>query len=271
MRQRALVCLLLGCAGCDANVVDAVREPAPLVTPEPPEPPSLLATSLLHRYGFAGEGMVALDSKGAAHGAVVGTSLLGDGQLSLAGGGAGEFVDLPSGMISGLSAATFEVWLTWSGGPRWQRLFDFGSSSGGAGLPGPTGTSYLFLTTESGDDVARALPGGLRAAYSENGVDDEEICQGPAPLPTGVATHVALVIDPSAETMTLYQDGQLLRACALRRPLSSIDDGNSWLGRSNYVADADFAGSFDEFRMYGAALSDEDIAASFAAGPDAKP
>jgi hypothetical protein len=232
---------------------------------------SPLASSLIHRYSFDGEGARVLDSKGAAHGDAVGGALLGDGQLALAGERSGQFVDLPNGIISGLSSATFEAWLTWQGGGDWQRIFDFGSSSAGEGAPGPSGTSYLFLTTESAADPTRVSPRALRAAYSQNGVNDEEICHGPAAFPIGVATHVALVIDPTSESMTLYQDGALLVACVLARPLASIDDVNNWLGHSNFSADVDLAASYDEFRIYGAALTANEINASFMAGPDAKP
>jgi hypothetical protein len=212
-----------------------------------------------------------LDSKGAAHGEAVATTLDGDGHLTLAGERTGQYVDLPNGIISGLSDLTVEAWLSWQGGGLWQRIFDFGSSSAGEGSAGPTGTSYLFLTTEAAPDTMRQLPGALRAAYAENGVEDEEICPGLAPFPVGVSTHVALVIAPAERAMRLYQDGQLVSDCFFARPLSRIEDVNNWLGHSNYTADVDLSGSFDEFRIYAAALTSEQIAASFVAGPDAEP
>lgn len=271
MRQTlSLIAALAGLAACEANVVDAVSDPVPVLVPAP-EPQSPLATWLIHRYGFAGEGARVLDEKGAAHGDALGAGLVGDGGLQLGGEHTAEYVDLPNGIISGLSSVTLEAWLTWRGGGSWQRIFDFGSSSAGDGAPGVTGTSYLFLTTESADDAPRLLSGALRAAFSENGVSDEDICHGPAPFPIGVLTHVALVLDPGAEAMLLYQDGKLLTSCFLARPLSAIDDVNNWLGHSNYAADPDLSGRYDEFRIYAAALTAEQLASSFAAGPDAKP
>lgn len=284
------VACLVGLTACEANMVDAVTDPPPPVMPEPepkpepepepepepkpdpdPEPVSPLVSSLIHRYSFDGEGARVLDSKGAAHADAVGVSLAGDGRVALAGERSSQFIDLPNGIISGLSSATFEAWLTWQGGGEWQRIFDFGSSSAGEGMPGPTGKSYLFLTTASAPDTGRGLPSALRAAYSGNGVDDEEICQGPAPFPIRAATHVALVIDPTHESISLYQDGAFLAMCSLSRPLSLINDVNNWLGHSNFAADVDLAASYDEFRIYGAALTADEISASFVAGPDAKP
>ena len=267
MAKPGFLWLLLGSVGCDPNVVDAVREPVPVVVPEPVSP---LEGSLIHRYSFEGDGNAVLDSKGAAHGQLFGTKLAGSGALPLAGGRTGEYVDLPNGIVSGLHDATFEAWLTWNGGGSWQRIFDFGGSTAGEDMPA-AGSSYLFLTTASSIDTGRMLPPALRVAYSQNGVGDEDICYGSGPFPIGAATHVAVVVDPAAETLSLYQDGTLLSECPLQRPLSKLDDVNNWLGRSNFSADEDLAGSYDEFRIYAAALTAREIADSFKAGPDAKP
>jgi hypothetical protein len=279
----------LSCAalGCDANLVDAVQVPLPEPEPEPepeptpePEPSNPLQATLIHRYSFDGDGTLVIDSKYAAHGEVLGTTLAGDGTLSLIGETSMQHVDLPNHLMRGLSDATFEAWVTWRGGKVWQRVFDFGNSSNGEGAPGSNGTSYLFLTVASGNDPARGLSSALRAAFSTNGVNDEDICHGSSPLPIDQPTHVALVIDHGNQRMILYRDGVLEAECDcdgaiesecdLSRSLSLIDDVNNWLGRSNYAADADFAGSYDEFRIYDAALTAEQIAESFEAGPDAE-
>jgi hypothetical protein len=266
--------LALGALGCDAQVVDAVREPPPVQKPpdppDPPEPPSPLETSLIHRYSFDGSGSVALDSKGAAHGPLVGVKLAGAGNLPLAGERTGQYVNLPNGFVSGLEDATFEAWLTWQGGGLWQRIFDFGSSTGGEDVAG-SGIRYLFLTTASAPDTVRDLPSALRVAYSQNGVLDEDICQGREPFPIGMPTHVAVVVDHTQQTLALYQNGEQLAQCSLSRPLSAIDDVNDWLGHSNFAADVDLSGTYDEFRVYSAPLSAEQLADSFAAGPDARP
>lgn len=283
MSKQLFFLLLLGAAACEPRVVDAVREPPPPIKVEVPvEVPlkSPLASSLLHRYRFDGLGNVALDSIGAAPGPIVNASLTGTGSLTLNGGHSLQYVNLPNDIIHGLNDATFEAWLTWGGGGAWQRIFDFGNSSGGEDMPviipGTTsstysGTSYLFLTANAATDSSRGLESGLRVAYSLDGVGDEEVCFGTEGLPKGVPTHVAVVIDSEAKTIALYQDGALLDECPLSRPLSDIDDANNWLGRSNFTADQDLAASYDEFRIYTAALTAEQIADSFKFGPDAEP
>ncbi len=48
----------------------------------------------------------------------------------------------------------------------------------------------------------------------------------------------------------------------LSQPLSSVTDVNNRLGRSQFVADTGFGGSFREFRIYNAALSQAELAFS---------
>lgn len=272
-RRLALLLTLLAASGCDTNVVDAVREPLPAPPPTmsaaPTPPPSPLETSLIHRYSFDGIGTQVVDSRYSAHGVLVGTELPGTGQLPLAGERSAQYVTLPMGVVSGLGDATFEAWLSWDGGAPWQRIFDFGSSSAGEGVAGKTGVSYLFFATSSSADTRLKPTGTPRLVYSQNGVDDEEVCIVPDPFPIGTSTHVAAVIDGAAHEMLLYRDGELVADCALARPLSAISDVNNWLGHSNYVADVDLSATYDEFRIYGAALTATELRASFAAGPDA--
>jgi Concanavalin A-like lectin/glucanases superfamily len=265
MAKRALFLLLFGSLGCDPNVVDAVREP-PMPIPTPGNP---LESSLIHRYSFDGKGREVLDSKGAAHGQLQGTLLQGTGQLLLAGERTGQYVNLPNGIVSGLVDATFEAWLTWSGGEAWQRIFDFGNNNEGEDAAGDTGTSYLYLTPASWKDPASTLPATLHLAYSQAGKSDEDLCDGPGSFPTGVETHVAVVIVRATQRMALYQDGVLLADCFLGRPLSAIDDVNNWLAHSNFSADVDLSGMYDEFRIYDAALTASELATSFKAGPNA--
>lgn len=264
MKARLLLALLAA-TGCDPHVVDAVEDPAP--TPVAPSP---LETSLVHRYSFDGKGSVARDSRGAAHGQILVAKLNGSDTLALAGERSGEYVNLPNGILSGLSAATFEAWLSWNGGASWQRIFDFGSSISGEDMPAASGTSYLFLTPKSDGESSTGNPAPLRLSYSQSGREDEERCDGLAAFPVGSDSHhVAAVIDPASKSMALYQDGALLDTCPLTRSLSAIEDVNDWLGHSNYAADADLNGTYDEFRIYAAALTATQIADSYAAGPDA--
>jgi hypothetical protein len=87
-------------------------------------------------------------------------------------------------------------------------------------------------------------------------------------LPTGQRVHVAVSYDYLAGTSGLFLNGQRIANGAATVPLNGINDINVWLGKSQWN-DPYFNGQFDEFRIYNGALSDQQLAASYAAGPNA--
>jgi len=91
---------------------------------------------------------------------------------------------------------------------------------------------------------------------------------GPSAFPIGQETHVAVSYDFVAGTSVLYLNGQRITNGPASIPLSTINDVNVWLGKSQWV-DPYFNGQFDEFRIYNGVVSDTAMAASFSAGPNA--
>jgi hypothetical protein len=70
-------------------------------------------------------------------------------------------------------------------------------------------------------------------------------------------------------SLALYIDGALAGSTPFQSQLSELSDVNNWLGLSQFSTDPLFEGSLLEFRIYGAALSAEQMALSFDLGPDA--
>jgi|GEM_PF-1428469 len=229
-----------------------------------------LKSALVHRYDFEGTGTVVTDRVGTAHGSVKGGATLsqvgGKGAVVLGGGSAGSYVDLPNGMVSALTNATLEAWVTWGGGAAWQRVFDFGDSTSATPEDNPaTGKSYLFLTptTDAGTS------GVMRGVYSLSGgaAAEETRVEGSMKLPEALA-QVALVVDSAGGKLIMYLDGASVGEQAFTGELASINDVNAWLGRSQYNADPEMTGTFHDFRVYKAALTPLQIATSFKGGPD---
>jgi hypothetical protein len=231
-----------------------------------------LRTALRNRYSFGGTGTVVTDSKGTAHGTAVNATLGGSGTLTLAGGNTSSppYVNLPNGLISSLTNATLELWVTWnqSGttGQDWQRIFDFGTSGTEdmQTTSGSTTMSYLFLTP-----LAGATPRGLRASYSTTGIDGETSVGTAMALTTAAMQHIAVVIDDTNDEMVLYLNGMLQQGAPFAGSLAQIADVNNWLARSQWSGDYEFIGVFDEFRIYTAALSQVQITTSRTAGANA--
>ena len=240
--------------------------------------------ALIHRYGFNEQtnDWIVHDSMGGAHGRLFNTASItspnavftGKGEMKLTGGGGyGNpavlgYAALPLGIISSMSEVTVEAWVTWTLRTAWpwQRIFDFGNNAGGSYASGVT---YFFLTTEANTFVTSST-NLARFAISTNGINAE------SPrlnwiniLPLNVTSYVAVTYSPVRGITKFYLNGQLISSGKAVIPLSTIIDTNNWLGRSQYFGDAYFGGRYNEFRIYKGLLSDADVAADYAAGPDA--
>jgi hypothetical protein len=224
---------------------------------------SELKAALVHRYSFAGTGTSVTDSVGTAHGTVVGAQLHGTGKLELAGGASDQYVDLPNGIIKSLGNASFEAWVTWSGCGGWERVFDFGDAEGGNERGYASTTLYLTPQSMNGRDV---MFGAFKRA-DQQGLNETRAASN-LPLQTGAMVQIVLVLDDANNLMSLYRNGAFESSIAFSDSLSMLNDVNNWLGRSQYVADPSFSGTLHEFRIYGVALSKEQVLASFIGGTD---
>ena len=220
------------------------------------------ADCLAHRYSFDGTGTSVIDSVGSDDGAVKYGTLSGEGALSFSGGAlmaSATYVDFPDGILSSLSSATLELWVTWAGGGNHQRILDFGNYTQ-SGLQ-TSGRTYVFLTP-------RHSAGTARASFSLSGSDYARNANASAALSIGKRSQLAVVFDGSTNRFTLYVNGASQNSASMPGPLSAINDVNNWLGRSQFNDDPYFSGTIHEFRIYKVALTQQQIAASFDAGPD---
>jgi hypothetical protein len=225
----------------------------------------LTHASLAHRYTFDGEGSGAEDSVGGADGQIVNAMLDDSGQLRLAGGTSEQYVELPNGIVSGLVSATVETWIAWPGGENWQRIFDFGNNVSGEGAQGGAATSFWFLTVSN---AAGSLGSYVNFSGVAGDTRNDANAVGDGVLADGEMHQVVAVFDGEAGSMQLYVDGSLQAThTGLSGRLSDIDDRNAWIGRSNWN-DPELAATISEFRIYRAALTQEDVRRSYEVGPD---
>jgi Concanavalin A-like lectin/glucanases superfamily len=275
-RLRRTAYLSVALCACSPQEVDLIRcaeSPCENGVGMDAAAPSMTASSgvggadrLVHRYSFdvAADATAVVDSVGGANGTLVGAVFGTEaraGSVLLAGEATDEYVNLPNHLLEGLEDVTFEAWFTWRGGEAWQRIFDFGDNDNGvddsrAGQP----RSYMFLS-------CNPQP---RFVFKQTAAESlEMVMMGPSPLPTDRSSHVAVVLDTSGELASLYVDGAQVASMALPAKLRDVTDVNNWLGRSQFRIDPSYAGSFEEFRIYDRALTAEQLAASYLAGPEA--
>ena len=155
--------------------------------------------------------------------------------------GTNQFVNLPDGAANGRTiAAVFK----WNGGLPWQRVFDFGRT---------TNTGYAFLTPQ-------AASGNLRFAITASTGNNEQILEAGGPAPTGTWTQVAVTTDGARGI--LYLNGvPVATNAAMNLTLPDIAPFNTWFGRSQYSNDPYFNGDIGTVRIFGRALSAQEIVA----------
>ncbi|HJQ78888.1 MAG TPA: LamG-like jellyroll fold domain-containing protein, partial [Lacipirellulaceae bacterium] len=254
--------------------------------------------ALRNRYSF-NEGATAdatgrtiVDSVSGANGTVIGPATGGAlptataTQLTLPGGASGTqpYVNLPNGLASSLTNATFEGWYTQTAPQNWARIFDFGSTTGGE-LAGPggggNGLDYIFYSASRGADTNTQRagmrnfdplfgPGGEAGTVAEA----ESLVDPNIAYTLGTQRHFAVVYNSTGgaggtpASLTVFIDGIQRATTNTAIQLRHLNDVNNWLGRSNWTGDANFSGSLNEFRIYDTALTADDIAKNAFVGPD---
>ena len=240
--------------------------------------------------GGAADGAVVSDSIGGAHGTIRGAGASWSGTDVVLPGGSSDsaaYVDLPNGLISGKTAVTFEGWYTVNGGGNWARVFDFGSTQPGGGngeITGPGNTNgggaegldYIILSASRGGNY-----GDQRIEWRDidPGTPDTGNWNFDSSRPTvfGEQIHFAVSVDSDVAApdsiVNYWRNGEhiLVDAVAPNKQLSNVNDVNNWLGRSTWLGDANLNGSYNEFRIYDRALTDQDVQESLARGPDIIP
>jgi hypothetical protein len=127
------------------------------------------------------------------------------------------------------------------------------------------GETYLFITPRDGDGV-------LKAAFSLAGPGEETLVRSSEQLPGQTLEHLAVVVDEANSLLSLYLGGALVGASGpLNGALQDLNDENSWLGLSQFEFDVGYAGTIHDVRIFSNARTAEQVAASFAAGPDMLP
>jgi Glycosyl hydrolases family 43/Concanavalin A-like lectin/glucanases superfamily/Bacterial Ig-like domain (group 2) len=208
--------------------------------------------ALAHRYSFTSNASNVWDSIGMAHGMLQGNATITNNALNLD-GAAGDYVNLPGGVVSGSSAATIEFWAAFGTNGSGARVFDFGD------ITNSTGQNYLFFSPHTASNAAQlglATTGGTMNLVSQQAFDH-------------LALQVDCIIDPANGYNAVYTNGVLLGAVTnATPPLNGVSAAWSFIGRSLFGTNAWLNATIDEFRIYDGRLSPADMVADNRSGPD---
>lgn len=182
------------------------------------------------------------DSAGTFHGTATGSPAYTAGRFdrAMAFDGSDDHVQLPAGVVSGLTDATFVARFRWNGGGSWQRVFDFGNNT----------SQYLFLTPSSG-------AGTMRFSITLGGNASQQFIETSPPR-VGEWTHVAVVLE--GDTGSLYVNGELASAGPITLDPAEVAPTVNYLGKSQWP-DPLFNGAIDDLRIVGRALDAAEVRA----------
>ncbi len=262
-----------------------------------------LGAALTNRWSFsnangaAPAGSVIADSVSGQNAVIVGNGAsFNSGSLTLPGTTTGNqtpatisaYIDLPNGLLSSKTNFTLEIWATPVADKYWQRLADFGrmdltgnpAVQGTGAAPGEilsTATVAPGTGTAASDNLMLAINrGGLAnnqqlQGQLDGGTQSSNITALPLPLGVGVPYHhfvIKFTDSPTGGQIAWYFNGTLATTVGVNFHLSSIEDVNNWLGRSQYSGDSQSNVIYNEVRLYNHAMSQAEITASLAAGPN---
>jgi hypothetical protein len=158
--------------------------------------------------------------------------------------GNSQYVDLPVGILNGAKDFTISAWVRLDSVSTWSRVFDFGTGT----------TVNMFLTP-------RSSAGTARFAITTGGNGGEQRINAPAALPSGAWTHVAVTLTAGVGILYVNRAEAARTSGMTLSPAALGNMTNCWIGRSQYRADPYLNGVVDELRIYGRALSTNEIAA----------
>ena len=224
------------------------------------------ANFLANRYSFNTSSTdpttgltVTPDSVGGQWGTNFGNATVTGGKLVLD-GTTGTYMQLPPNLYNGANATalTFEFWATNGTNPNNVYTFAFGLTNAVSG--NIVGFNHaMYCSHNAGGQTASATAGDPQFAQTVSASGNFD----------GQTVHVAVVMDPPNKMLSIYTNGVLEAANTnFTVNISSLNDVQSWIGRSLWAADPYLNASIDELRIFRGALSSISILQSQVQGPD---
>ncbi|AXE90233.1 LamG-like jellyroll fold domain-containing protein [Streptomyces sp. Go-475] len=252
-RAPAAVALALGAGVLVAPAVPAQAADTPRPTARYTFDEDDLATGKI--TDSSGNGLTASLVNGATARSVEGPN--GGKALALPGGAPtsdGAYVRLPREVVGDATDLTVSARVKWSGDPSsWQRIFDLGTNT----------TKYLFSTPYNGNGL-------LQTSVTTGGGGAEDQVRGYAALPANEWRTVTVTLDTAAGRLTTYLDGVAVSSAATpikaRELLDASATAAGYIGKS-FWPDPLLKGAIDDFTVWHAALSAEQVAGTAGAVP----
>ena len=221
------------------------------------------AAALKHRWTFNTDLKDSVTGRSAQK---IGSSVaVADGVVKMTGAGNSQgSLNLGSGIMPP-GAATVEIWAKQTAAKNYSRIFDYAQNT----------QNYLMEAWTAGTDINKSIVEVNRAntKYTAN----------PAfgPLTLNTQFHITARVCPNADGSTTVlwatrnsTSGALVKSGSISVPNwapASLKNSVFYLGHSPFANDHDAHAEYDEVRIWDGALTDAQLDANAAAGPDALP
>lgn len=221
---------------------------------------------LVHRWSFNGDLLDTVGGQNATrHGSAMPTFNTANTAITCAGGSKGRsWIDLGSNILPrDNTPVTLEIWATQNSVQNWGRVFDIGNSE----------SDYILIAWTSGTTLNKEAMcikkvGGDISGYL-------------APFTLGTEFHISVVFLPKADGSwaVTFRKKDATTGSTLGEYTMNISSGwslavqgqnNCWLAHSQYN-DNDAAATYNEVRVWNAALSDAQLTDNAKLGPDKLP
>lgn len=163
------------------------------------------------------------------------------GVISFTGGSTSSYIEMPQGILEGLTDVTVSALVNWNGknGAEW--LFALGQND----------THYLYMTPKYNADST------ARVGIATNGWRNEASTKAPA-LQSGNWKLVTAVMSGTDGKLTLYIDGEVVSSSTAGGftldQIKKAAGASGYIGKSFYAGDPYFGGMVADFQIYDGAL-----------------
>lgn len=168
-------------------------------------------------------------------------------------GGETDYVELPGDMFVNEDNLTISAWIKNEMNPGNYSALFFGTAANSNGLPenywifNPSNPDGNFKTVFT-NSVSSGAPWGTEVGPDGSSTSGYQ----------GKWVHYTTVI--TSDSITGYIDGELVGTANKTRTTSDFGENiEAYIGRSNYLSDPTFKGSFQDLRIYGIGLDAEQV------------